>query len=90
MILKKMDPRGRFAPQTGAIYIHIHYHNIQRSFCLKQLGQSKPKPIKAKLHVEHSYEGRIKVYVGQMTKMAVMAINSKNLLKSSTQESESL
>ena len=39
-------------------------------------------PIKAKLYVEHGYERGIKVYInghGHMTKMAVMAINSKNL-----------
>ena len=39
-------------------------------------------PIKAKLHVEHPKEGGKKVYInglGHMTKMAAMAINSKNL-----------
>ena len=39
-------------------------------------------PIKAKLHVEHPKEGGAKVYIngpGHMTKMAAMAINSKNL-----------
>ena len=39
-------------------------------------------PIKAKLHVEHPYEGGTKAYInglGHMTKMAATAINSKNL-----------
>ena len=38
-------------------------------------------PIKAKLHVEHPYEGGTKFNIngpGHMTKMAAMAINSKN------------
>ena len=39
-------------------------------------------PIKAKLYVEHHWEGGLKVYIngqGHMTKVAAMAINSKNL-----------
>ena len=39
-------------------------------------------PIKAKLHMEHPWEGGKKVYIngqGHMTKMAAMAVNSKNL-----------
>ena len=39
-------------------------------------------PIKAKVHVEHLQEGGTKVYIngpGHMSKMAAMAINSKNL-----------
>ena len=50
-------------------------------------------PIKAKLHVEHPWEGGIKVYIngqGHMTKMAAMAINSKNIKKSSFSEPEGL
>ena len=38
------------------------------------------RPIKTELHVEHSWEGGMKVYIngqGHMTKMATMAINSK-------------
>ena len=38
-------------------------------------------PIKAKCHVEHPREGGMKVCIndpGHMTKMATMAINSKN------------
>ena len=37
------------------------------------------RPIKAKLNVEHPWEGGMKVYIigqGHMTKMAAMAINS--------------
>ena len=40
------------------------------------------RPIKAKLHVEHPWEGGMKVYIngqGHMIKMAAMAINSKNV-----------
>ena len=50
-------------------------------------------PIKAKLYEEHWQEVRMKVYInGQchMTKMAAMAINSKNLQKSSSPEPEGL
>ena len=39
-------------------------------------------PVKAKLHVEHPWEGGTKVYIndpGHMIKMDAMAINSKNL-----------
>ena len=41
-----------------------------------------PLPIKAKLYVEQNLEGGMKVCInsqGHMTKMATMAINSKNL-----------
>ena len=61
-------------------YIHVYDHNIQTSSSPKPLGQSKP-PIKAK-HVEHIWDGGMKVYIngqGHMTKMAAMAINSKNV-----------
>ena len=40
------------------------------------------RPIKAKFHVEHSWEMGMKVYIngqGHMTKMAAMAINNKNV-----------
>ena len=48
---------------------------------LKEISETA-WPIKAKVHVEHSLEGRMKVHIngqGHMTKMAAMAINSKNL-----------
>ena len=44
-----------------------------------------PRPIKAKLYVDHPLEGATKVYIngpGHMTKMATSAINSTNLKKS--------
>ena len=68
MILKK-GPQGQVCPHPGAIY-----HNNQRSFSLKLLGQSKP----------NVFEGRMKLYIngqGHMTKMVAMAINSKKPLK---------
>ena len=40
--------------------------------------------MKAKLHMEHPYEEGMKVYIndsGHMAKMATMAIDNKNLLK---------
>ena len=46
------------------------------------LSSETAKPIKAKLHMEHPWEGGKKVCIngpGHMTKMAAMAINSKNL-----------
>ena len=50
--------------------------NIQTSSALTPLGQSKPN------YVEDRYEGAMKTRIngqGHMTKMAAMAINSKNL-----------
>ena len=56
-------------------YIHVYDHNIYYIF-FSEIA----RPIKAKLHVEHPWEGGMKVYIngqGHMTKMAAMAINSK-------------
>ena len=56
-------------------HICVYDHNVQTS-PLKPLGQSKPN------YVEHREEGAMKVCInghGHMTKMAAMAINSKNL-----------
>ena len=39
---EKMDPRGSSPPPWGNIHVHVYYHNIQRSFSLKPLGQLKP------------------------------------------------
>ena len=53
-------------------YIHVYDQNIQTSAW----------PIKAKLYVEQSLEGGMKVCIncqGHMVKMAAMAINNKNL-----------
>ena len=58
------------APTRGNI--HVYYSDIQfeRSSSLKLLGQSKPNFMGMKVYINgHGY----------MTKMAVMAINSKNL-----------
>ena len=55
-------------------YMHVHDHNIETS--------SLKKPIKAKRFVEHPREEGMKVCIngqGHMTKMAAMAINSKNV-----------
>ena len=48
----------------------------------KSFSSETEWPIKAKLQVEHPLEGGTKVYIngpGYMTKIAAMAINSKNL-----------
>ena len=50
-------------------------------------------PVKAKLYVEHCWERGMKVNIngsGHVTKMAAMAINSKNLYKSYSSEQEGL
>ena len=50
-------------------------------------------PIKAKVYMWCPWDGRMKVYInsqGHMTKMAAMAINSKNIEKSSSPEPEGL
>ena len=58
---------------------------VRPSFTFSKIFSSETAwPIKAKLQVEHPMEGGTKVYIngpGHMTKMAAMAINSKNLLK---------
>ena len=52
------------------------------SFTISKIFSSETdRPIKAKLHVEHPYEGGMKVYIngkGHMTKMAAMPIYGKN------------
>ena len=58
----------------GALYILPLYSNTFFS--------ETAWPIKVKIYVEHRYERGMKVCIngqGHMTKMAVMAINSKNL-----------
>ena len=52
------------------------------SIIMKHFSPETALPIKAKLHMEHPWEGGKKVYIngqGHMTKMAVMGIFSKNL-----------
>ena len=58
-------------------YIHVYFHNIETTFPLKPLGQSKPNFMWSILRKNDK-----KVYIngpGHMTKMAAMAINSKNI-----------
>ena len=71
MILKKK--KGLPSPRGN---MHVYYHNIQRS-SLKPFDQSKPNVIGAFLGRENG-----SLYIndqGHMTKMAIMAINSKSL-----------
>ena len=79
MILKKnWTPGAGLPPPRGNI--QVYYHNVQRSSSLKLLSQSKPNFMWSILR-----KGE-RVYIndpGHMTKMAAMAINSKNLQKSS-------
>ena len=70
----KCTPGAGLSPPRG--HMHVYYHNIQRS-SLIPLGQSKPNFVWSIL-----WEGGTKVIMngqGHMTKMAAMAINSKNL-----------
>ena len=67
MLMENFSPWGVVCPCPGAIYI---------------FSSETARPIKAKLHVEHPWEGGKKVYIngqGHMIKMAAMAINRKNL-----------
>ena len=58
-----------------------------RLFTISNVFSSETNwPIKAKLNVEHPWQGGKKVYIngpGHMTKMAAMPIYGKNLKKSS-------
>ena len=72
MFMKKLTPGGCL----HLPYINVYDHNIQTS-SLKPLGR-----IKGKLYVEHRYIGGMKLCIkcqGHMTRMAAMAINSKNI-----------
>ena len=82
--MENFSPWGVVCPCPGAIYMYI-------SMIMKHLLPETAWPIKAKLHMEHPWEGGKKVYIngqGHMTKMAAMAINRKKLLKSSSPEPE--
>ena len=50
MILKKRTPGVGLPPPWGNI--HVYYHNIQRSFSLKLLDQSKPNVLSSILRKE--------------------------------------
>ena len=57
-------------------YIHVYFHIIQTFSSLKSHGKSKPNFVSIILRKgEHVYINGL----GHMTKMAAMAINSKNL-----------
>ena len=73
MFMKIFWAQGVVCPCPGAI--HLYDHNIQTSSSLKPLGQSKP-------NLMWSILRKRKVCIngqGHMTKIAAMAINSKNL-----------
>ena len=75
MLMKNFSPWRVVCSCPGAIYMYM-------TIIFKHLLPETAKPIKAKLHVEHPWEGGMKVYIngqGHMTKMAAMAINSKNV-----------
>ena len=58
-------------------YVHVYDHNIHTSTSLKPLGQLKPNFTWSNVR-----KRGMKFYMkgqGHMTKMAAMAINSKNL-----------
>ena len=67
---KNWTPGVCLPPPRGNI--HVYYSDIQRSSSLKPLGQSKPNFMRS--IVRKCINGQ-----GHMTKMAAMAINSKNL-----------
>ena len=72
MFMKIFWAQGVVCPRPGAIYMFV-------TKILNIISSETTWPIKAKLYVEHCYEGAMKVYVngqGHMTKMAAMAINS--------------
>ena len=61
--------------------------------CSNIFSSETAGPIKAKFHVEHPLERRTKVCIngqGHLTKMAAMAVNGKNLKKSSSPDPEGL
>ena len=75
MLMENFSPWGVVCPCPGAIYMYM-------TIIFKHLLLWNARPIKAKLHVEHPWEGGMKVYIngqGHLTKMAAMAINSKNV-----------
>ena len=85
LCLEKCPQGACLPPPLG--YMHIYDHNIQTS-SLKPLGQSKPNFMWSIVR-----KGGVKVNIngqGHMTKMATMAVNSKNLYKSYSSEPEDL
>ena len=69
------------------------FRRRRQSSTISQTSSETAWPIKDKLHMENPYEGGTKVYIngpGHMTKMATLAINSKNLYKSYSSQPEDL
>ena len=76
MFMRKILNPGGCLPLLWG-YIHVYDHNIQTSTSLKLLSQLKPNfmwSIVRKGGMKTNIKGQ-----GHMTKMATMAINSKNL-----------
>ena len=74
MILKKLDPRGSYAPTPGQYTCTLpKYLNI--------ISSETAWPITAKFYVKHQQEGLTNVCInnpGHMTKKAAMPIYGKN------------
>ena len=67
---------------SGELIVYPYSGCVGPSSTISKISSETARPIKAKLHVEHPQEGGTKVFIigpGHMTKMAAMAINSKNL-----------
>ena len=76
MLMENFSSWGVVCPRPGAIYMYI-------SIIMKLFFPETTWPIKAKLHMQHPWEGGGgRNYIngqGHMTKMAAMAINRKTL-----------
>ena len=84
--MKEIDLRGLSAPAPGL------YTCILPPFS-KIFFSKTDWPIKAKFHVEPSWEGGKTLYIngpGHMSEIATIPIYGKNLQKSSSQEPEVL
>ena len=82
MIISSPEPSG--SQGELIVYPCSGVHCCQQ--CSNIFSSETAWPIKAKLYVEFPWEGGTKVYIngtGHMTKMAVMPIYGKHLLKSS-------
>ena len=63
MLMENLSPWGVVCPCPEAIYMYM-------TIIFKHIFSETVRPIKAKLHVEHPWEGGIKVYIngqGHMT-----------------------
>ena len=68
------------------MYVYVCVSTVSNIF-----SSETTRPIEAKFHVEHPWDGRTKVCSngsGHMTKLAAMLIYGKNLKKSSSPESK--